>query len=395
MFRNERNQGKESGMAARLSLAEVREYIASRFAEPISIHELAQLTGLSPNYFGDAFKKAYGQSVMDYVTELRIGRAKQLLRDSDLYMHEVARKVGYTDEFYFSRKFKKAVGVSPSAYSKETRRRVAVTSTAGTGNLLALGIVPVAAPLDPKWSPFYHYYYQDRIPIHLSSPETELDEESLRKLSLAKPDLLILHHEYDQAIRSQLETAGIKCVEIKATKWREQLREMAAMVDRQSDCEQWLQAYEESAGQARQSVREAVGNDVFVTLRISGEDIYLYSNRGIRDMLYQDLALATIPEQKQLCNEVISLDQLSHINPDRLLVLICPDARTRKFWLSLQYHMQWRSLEAVKNSKLYVIPSNPWFEYSALAIIRMMEEATLMLTGKNPASSLVPVHGVT
>lgn len=44
---------------------------------------------------------------MDYLTELRIGHAKQLLRDSDLYMREIARKVGYHDEFYFSRKFKK------------------------------------------------------------------------------------------------------------------------------------------------------------------------------------------------------------------------------------------------------------------------------------------------
>ncbi|MFP3381763.1 helix-turn-helix transcriptional regulator, partial [Bacillus sp. SIMBA_069] len=78
----------------------------------MSIHDLAKLTGHSPNYFGEAFKKAYGHSVMEYLTELRFGKAKKLLRNSDLYMHEVARKVGFTDEFYFSRKFKKVVGTS-------------------------------------------------------------------------------------------------------------------------------------------------------------------------------------------------------------------------------------------------------------------------------------------
>ncbi|MGF9819175.1 helix-turn-helix domain-containing protein [Brevibacillus agri] len=396
MFSNERNHSEAGSTdAPHMSLDEVREYIASRFAEQMSIQSLAQLAGLSPNYFGEAFKKAYGQSVMDYLTELRIGHAKQLLRDSDLYMREIARKVGYHDEFYFSRKFKKVVGVSPSAYSRDTRKRVAVTSAAAIGNLLVLGVVPVAAPLDPKWSPYYHYYYQEQIKVHLSSPEADLNEESLRKLMSAKPDMLILHHEHDPMVRKQLLSSGIECVEIGAADWREQLRQTAQSVDRQSVCEQWIADYETRAAEARESVSQAVGADVFITLRISGEQIYLYSNRGIRDMLYGDLALATIPELKQLSNKEITLDQLAQFNPDRLLLLICPNASTRRYWLSLQYHTQWRGLNAVKNGQMYVIPSNPWFEYSALAMNRMLEEAILMLTGKNPAPSPVPVHGVT
>ncbi|MGN7469079.1 helix-turn-helix domain-containing protein [Brevibacillus sp. SAFN-007a] len=395
MFRHERNQSQAGSKGAHMSMDEVREYIASRFAEQLSIQSLAQLAGRSPNYFGEAFKKAYGQSVMDYVTELRIGHAKQLLRDTDLYMREIARRVGYQDEFYFSRKFKKVVGVSPSAYSKNARKRVAVTSSAAIGNLLILGVVPVAAPLDPKWSPYYHYYYHEQIKVHLSSPEAELDEESLRKLMSAKPDVLILHQKYDPLIRKQLMTAGIECVEIRGADWREQLLETAEVVDRRARGEQWLAAYETRVAEARESVSQAVGTDLFITLRISGEQMYLYSNRGICDLLYKDLALSTIPEQKQWSNQELTLDELAQLNPDRLLLLICPNASTRRYWLTLQYNTPWRELDAVKNGQLYVLPSNPWFEYSALAMNRMLEEATLMLTGKNPAPSPVPVHGVT
>ncbi|MFP3514180.1 Fe3+-hydroxamate ABC transporter substrate-binding protein, partial [Peribacillus sp. SIMBA_075] len=82
------------------------------------------------------------------------------------------------------------------------------------------------------------------------------------------------------------------------------------------------------------------------------EQIFLYSNRGIRDVLYRDLALQTIPELKERCNEPITLERLLCINPDRMLLLICPDADTRKFWLSLQYHTQWRGLNAVKNGQM-------------------------------------------
>lgn len=58
MFSNERNHSEAGSTdAPHMSLDEVREYIASRFAEQMSIQSLAQLAGLSPNYFGEAFKK--------------------------------------------------------------------------------------------------------------------------------------------------------------------------------------------------------------------------------------------------------------------------------------------------------------------------------------------------
>ncbi|MFE1630695.1 helix-turn-helix domain-containing protein [Brevibacillus reuszeri] len=397
MTKKEQSQNKVHSTTTSMSLDEVRAYMAGHFAKAMSIHDLAQLTGLSPNYFGEAFKKAYGHSVMDFLTELRIGHAKKLLRNSDLYMHEVARKVGYTDEFYFSRKFKKAVGISPSAYRRDARKRVAVTSSADIGNLLALGVVPVAAPLDPKWSPYYHYYYQDLIKVHIGSsgPDMDREEESFRQLIAAKPDFLIVQNDHDDRIRDRFMTSGIECVSMGATKWQEQLRRIAEVLDKQELCEHWIDVYESRTVQARESISHAVGEDLFITLRITGEQIFLYSNRGIRDVLYRDLALQTIPELTKQCNEPITLEQLLCINPDRMLLLICPDADTRKFWLSLQYHTQWRGLNAIKNGQMHVIPSNPWFEYSAIAINRMLEETSLMLTGKNPAPSPVPVHGVT
>ncbi|HAU34649.1 MAG TPA: Fe3+-hydroxamate ABC transporter substrate-binding protein, partial [Lysinibacillus sp.] len=58
------------------------------------------------------------------------------------------------------------------------------------------------------------------------------------------------------------------------------------------------------------------------------------------------------------------------------------------------YLDRWKELQAVKNGHVYVLPSNPWFEYSAIAINRMLDEMLLMFTGKNPNSFPVPVHGI-
>ncbi|WP_068621206.1 helix-turn-helix domain-containing protein [Paenibacillus tuaregi] len=393
MLEHKGNGGGASTDIKGMSLAEIRDYMAAHFHEPLTIHHLAKLTGLSPNYFGEAFKKAYGQSVLDYITGLRIGQAKQMLCDTDLYLRDIARRVGYSDEFYFSRKFKKEVGVSPSVYSRDCRRRVAAVSPEATGNLLALGIVPVAAPLDPKWSPYYYYFYESRIKVHLSSSNLE-HEDNLRKLLSAKPDYLVVHSALPEPVISRIMNSGIQLISVKAEHWRGQMRETAAGLEQSASCEDWIRSYDIRALEARKSLNRAVGDDIFVTLRVSGDEIYLYSNRGTRDVLYQDLGLHVHSKMRGRCNEPITLEQLSGINPDRLLMLICPDAVTRMFWLSLQNREEWKRLEAVKRGHVYLIPSNPWFEYSATAVNRMLEEMLLMLTGKSPNPSPVPVHGV-
>lgn len=62
-------------------------------------------------------------------------------------------------------------------------------------------------------------------------------------------------------------------------------------------------------------------------------------------------------------------------------------------WLSLQHNESWRSLQAVSNRHVYVLPSDPWFEYSAVAVDRMLEETLLMFTGNSPSLQKAGVHG--
>ena len=65
----------------------------------------------------DRFKKETGQNFMDYLTELRISKAKELLCGEELSVQDVAEQVGYRDLKYFSRLFKKLTGVSPVSYT--------------------------------------------------------------------------------------------------------------------------------------------------------------------------------------------------------------------------------------------------------------------------------------
>ncbi|WP_338652257.1 helix-turn-helix domain-containing protein [Lysinibacillus sp. Y5S-8] len=379
-------------MTTQISLKDIRDYIAKNHHQPLTMEHLALISGLSSSYFGEAFKKAFGQSATDYLTELRIGHAKQLLRDTDLLLREIARKVGYSDEFYFSRKFKKEVGVSPSAFNKIARQRISTFSVSATGNLLALGIIPVAAPLNAKWSPYYYNHYQDKIQVHVNIFDAE-SEDNFRKLASAKPDIHIFQEEPSLSMLDWLQTMGIKNVYIQAKDWRTQLREIAVAVKKQSVGEHYIETYEQKVLQAKQDIKGVTGEDTFAVLRLCGDQLFLYCNKGIQDVLFTDLQLRLVDAQQQTCNEPITLEQLVDINPDRLLFIICPDSPTRNYWLTLQYLDHWKELQAVKNGHVYVLPSNPWFEYSAIAINRMLDEMLLMLTGKNPNPFPVSVHG--
>ncbi|MOA56823.1 HTH-type transcriptional activator Btr [compost metagenome] len=85
--------------------------------------------------------------------------------------------------------------------------------------------------------------------------------------------------------------------------------------------------------------------------------------------------------------------QLRELDPKRILLLVCPEAESRAYWLELQHNKDWRGLNAVRNGHVYPIPSDPWFEYSAVAVNRMLNETLLLLTGHCPSLPMDNVHG--
>ncbi|WP_407267886.1 AraC family transcriptional regulator [Radiobacillus sp. PE A8.2] len=93
------------------------DYMVNHFRKELSLEELSAIAGISKSHYSRLFKKYTGYSPIEYLTQLRIGRAKELITLSDYKLKEIAHAVGYKDEFYFSRMFKKNVGISPSEYS--------------------------------------------------------------------------------------------------------------------------------------------------------------------------------------------------------------------------------------------------------------------------------------
>ncbi len=93
-----------------------KEYIRTYYRKDISLDDVSRVVNISPYYFSKIFKEDTGENFIEYLTNIRMNRAKELLDTTEYSMKEICSMVGYSDPNYFSRSFKKNVGVTPTEY---------------------------------------------------------------------------------------------------------------------------------------------------------------------------------------------------------------------------------------------------------------------------------------
>lgn len=99
-------------------IAKIRQYIQDNLHRTITLEELSGEVYLSPKYVSALVKKHTGSTITDIITDTRIEKAKEYLRDIRLKTYEVAEKVGFGDPQYFSQVFKRVTGMTPKDYRK-------------------------------------------------------------------------------------------------------------------------------------------------------------------------------------------------------------------------------------------------------------------------------------
>lgn len=95
------------------------EHIQYNYMNEISVNDIAEVVKINENRLLYIFKKYCGIGIKEYIVNFRINVAKELLSTTDMKVNEIAMKVGYQDQFYFSRIFKSRCGVSPLKYRIE------------------------------------------------------------------------------------------------------------------------------------------------------------------------------------------------------------------------------------------------------------------------------------
>lgn len=102
-------------------IEEIRLYLEENYASDITLSAIAEQYQISPGYLSLLFTEQTGKNFVDYLTDRRISKAKELLKHTEMRIYEIAMMVGYNDPFYFSNCFKKLTGKTPTEYREQMR----------------------------------------------------------------------------------------------------------------------------------------------------------------------------------------------------------------------------------------------------------------------------------
>ena len=100
----------------------VAKYVREHYADSLMLEDLTQRFNYSMAYLSHIFHKKRGKTLSEYITEVRMEKANELLVDTSWSIQEIGERVGYRNSNYFSRKYKKRFGITPTEYAQEKRK---------------------------------------------------------------------------------------------------------------------------------------------------------------------------------------------------------------------------------------------------------------------------------
>lgn len=383
LYRNSRTKPDHAGEA----LESAKRYIDRHYDESVTIEQLARVAELSPKYFAEMYKKKYGKSPIEYVTERRMMRAKQLMATASAKLREIAHQTGYADEFYFSRKFKQEIGVSPTAYMKSRSWKLAAYSPSVLGFLAPLGLMPYAAAMHPKWTEYYYREFRSDIPLHISAYRYNEDwRENLERLRQAPIDFILAVDSISEEERLALEQmARVQLLTASRTDWRELLMQVADELNESWQAKQWLKEYGFRLERMKERLPRSLRQETLVVVRMKEDRLFLHCNRGMAGLLFDDLQLVPGYACGTPCyNRPVTSEELERIDPGYLLMMIRQDSDTIEAWGRLQGDPGWQSIRAVQRRRVKLLSSDPWLEYSAHAHLRMLDQFSALFPEESP-----------
>ncbi|ANY65900.1 AraC family transcriptional regulator [Paenibacillus sp. BIHB 4019] len=372
---------KKKASTEQQGLALSIQYIHEHYQDVLTVEGLSDMAGIERWKYARLFKGATGEGPLHYLNSIRIDQAKKWLLKGEDNLSEIALHTGFSNEYYFNRRFKQLVGISPGQYRRSHREQLRVVAPYLEDFIVALGMLPVAQYSHAKWGK-QDYLALEQIPT--------FDEFSgdFSALSHYAPDFILLLDRYAQSQYTECRQISNTCVLSELSEnWRTLLRTVADYFGRVGQAEQVIAEYEKKAKAARQTLRRSRQGETVAFLRISADSIYQYTDRGrgfAAAVLYGDLGLCPSPAvqlgpipSKTVGSRMIkvTLEELALLSADHLFI-------TFDKWHSqaegeerrLLEQPEWRSLPAVQNSCVYEVDFLTWMNNGVISNSKKIDD---------------------
>ncbi|MDY7992611.1 helix-turn-helix transcriptional regulator [Paenibacillus polymyxa] len=149
------DQNNISNPALPASVEGTLSYMENNYEKPITVKQLAEQANVSIWQYSQMFRKITGKKPLHYLTELRLNHAKRLLLDCKRPLREIARQVGFSDEYYFNRRFRQLTGISPGKYALSVS--VLCASRIGRVTIFIFRAEQAASSImEKRWAIYWH-----------------------------------------------------------------------------------------------------------------------------------------------------------------------------------------------------------------------------------------------
>ncbi|BBI33445.1 helix-turn-helix domain-containing protein [Cohnella abietis] len=365
---------------SRKTVEETLSYLQEHYHEDVTTEQLAAQAHLGTKQYAHLFKKMTGKTPIDYVTEMRIRKAKELLIISSGHqLRDIAEQVGYSDPYYFNRRFKQVVGIPPRQFIR--KRQFRIISTEYACSMLALGLKPIGAPAYQLG--FYAKNHSGGIDNIGDKGTFYFD-----KMKSLKPDLFVLGDEIEPEVSAQLlriaPVVHIPWMGLDATG---HLRAVADLLGMTKEAEAWIQMYETKRDETKFQLKSFINiHETVGILVVEGQDLYVLGDRNAGEIVYRTLGM-TPPQmvRRQLeahpnqYGRKVSLDKLPDYEADRLLIIVYGNEAQTTF-NGIQHDEIWRNLRAVRNNNVQVIDAEKWIYYDVLSLQGQLDEAVSLFS---------------
>ncbi|MEK3983610.1 helix-turn-helix domain-containing protein [Paenibacillus sp. FSL K6-3166] len=342
------------------------DYIQEHYSEMITREQLAQIAGISQWHYSRKFSEQCGKPPLDYLANYRIYRAKEEILLTSAKSQEIAKKVGFEDVHYFSRRFKHFAGVSPRNYAQQLHQRYILSiSPLCAEVLIELGIIPHAVMVTPLLVPQHQRELFKK--HHVKLLEVPQYDTNIELIQQEQPELIIGHFLTEDIKKKMRTIAPIitgLTMDIDIL-----LSQLAALFQMKEEAEKLQTQMENEINEARQQLQPIVQSGATVmVLRVEAFGYrYLGGNSsGVSQLLYTKLELS-LPEflkTGEAWFNPCSIEQLYRANPDYLFVekRVMENFSAEENMDKLMESEPWRNLKAVKNNHVSYIDTSLWVD---------------------------------
>lgn len=236
-----------------------------------------------------------------------------------------------------------------------------IVDISGSSEELALlGHTPVGtANVDSYETDKVPSYVQDKLGDAKVVGHSMMDTMDIEAILAAEPDLIIMAPRQEKIYDQLKEIAPVVMLEDRSNDWEAKLKDVAALFGQEEEAQKWLDNYYVKAEEIGKEIKEANGDQTYLTVLASSRQFMVFTEGGIGTVLKEDMKLpqpANMPEQDSITLPTVTMEGLTEIDADHIIVIATESDKA-----DLEASTVWPQIRAVKEGNVTILDASPYF----------------------------------